>query len=60
MDPQVEKVRKALECLVAMVLEAAARVQTIAVQGFSPFDLPEICSMNLDLLNIESIASEIE
>jgi hypothetical protein len=58
--PQLDKLRTALEGLVATVSDAAAIVQSIAVQAFSPFDLIEICSMNLDLLNIESIASEME
>ncbi|OEL28722.1 hypothetical protein BAE44_0010259 [Dichanthelium oligosanthes] len=60
MDPQVEKLMKALEGLVAMVSEASLSLRTIATDAFSPYDLLEISSINLDLLNIESIATEME
>ncbi|OEL30501.1 hypothetical protein BAE44_0008480 [Dichanthelium oligosanthes] len=60
MDPQVEKLRKALEGLVAMVFKAPAMMRTIAVNALSPYSLPKIDSINLDLINIESITTEIE
>ncbi|OEL13065.1 hypothetical protein BAE44_0025915, partial [Dichanthelium oligosanthes] len=46
--------------LLNVVSESAAVIRNLAVDAFSPAYHPDIPSINLDLLNIETVATELE
>ncbi|OEL38562.1 hypothetical protein BAE44_0000418 [Dichanthelium oligosanthes] len=60
MDPRVEELRRALQSLVNMVAEFAALIRNLVVDALSPAYHPDMPSINLDLLNIETVATELE